>query len=154
METRLAASPHLLVVEPDAALRELLGEALSEEGVVTCCAATLEEALALVDQRAFDCIITDDTRGGTAQDPLCVARALRQRAQPTPVGVLTAWQVTPGAGDRRDLAFVLPKPFDLDQLLAQVAVALGAPQAPAAPPLLNHLSGKEVGAPQGRSQRS
>ena len=152
METRLAASPHLLVVEPDAALRTLLSEALSESGWSPCCAATVEEAL--VDQRAFDCIITDDPRGGTAQEPLCVARALRQQAQPTPVGVLTAWQVTPEAGDRRDLAIVLPKLFDLDQLLAQVAVALGAPQAPAAPPLLNHLSGKEVGAPLGRAQRS
>jgi DNA-binding response OmpR family regulator len=126
MEARLAASPHLLVVEPDAALRGLLGEALSEEGAVTCGAATLEEALALVDHRAFDLILTD-AGVGASPDSLCIARTLRHRAQPTPVGVLTAWNLTPEAGNRCDLAFVLPKPFELDQLLAQVAVALGAP---------------------------
>jgi CheY-like chemotaxis protein len=129
MKTRRSAAARLLVVEPDAAVRELLCAALSEEGYVTCGAATVEEALALVDHRAFDCILTDDTRVGTAQDPLCVARALRQRAQPTPVGVLTAWPLTPEAGDCRDLAFVLPKPCDLDHLYKQVAAALGATAA-------------------------
>src|SRR5215475_5463011 len=52
-------APHLLFVDDEAALRGLMAERLTERGFEVVEADSGERALALLDQFAFDIIITD-----------------------------------------------------------------------------------------------
>jgi CheY-like chemotaxis protein len=112
-----------LVVEDDANIREALRLLLEEEGYDVLEATSLDAALAIVENATVQLILTDSLAARTS-DKLTAAGLLRQRAFPTPVGVLTGWPVDQESVNNLDLAFVLGKPFDLDDLLARVANTL------------------------------
>lgn len=115
--------PELLLVEDDADLRAALLTLVTEEGYTAREADSLERALALVDAQVFDLILTD-CLSANGRDPLAGVAALRERAAPTPVGVMTGWHLSPEEVRAAGFAFLVEKPFDLDHLMLEIAAGV------------------------------
>ena len=113
----------VLIVEDDVDLLETVATALRDYGYAVTGAATVTDALAEVEQHTFRLVLCD-LFATSARDPLRSVEDLRERAQPTPVGVMTSWKVTSEAAAARGFTFLLPKPFELDDLFARVAEAV------------------------------
>ncbi len=113
----------VLIVEDDADLLDTAVTALRDYGYHVTGVASLPDALAEVEQRTY-WLVLSDLFATSARDPLVSVEELRERAQPTPVAVMTSWKVTPAEAEARGFAFLLPKPFDLDDLFARVAESL------------------------------
>jgi CheY-like chemotaxis protein len=118
----------ILVVDDEPAIRELLVAVLGDEGHTVLAAADGDAAWALLTQppagvRRPDLVVTD-----VMMPKLDGLRLLRRiRANPalagTPVLLLTAAR-PPNLAGENGVSF-LPKPFDLDAVLAAVASAVG-----------------------------
>lgn len=116
----------LLIVEDDAAMRDLLQEDLEQAGYATIPAVDGREALAYVqrEEELIDLVITDVQMPGLkGGDLLTVVRARRAEA---PVIVITAFGSAREAVEMMDRgAFqYLTKPFDSHTLLGLVVEAL------------------------------
>lgn len=114
---------HLLIVEDSAEIRETLELVLKEEGYYVALAPDLSRAFALLDTQTFDLVLTDLFTFNQI-DPLQSVSALRARVAPGPIAVISGWQVDPEYAKRQGFAFLLTKPFELDDLLASVASCL------------------------------
>jgi CheY-like chemotaxis protein len=122
-------SPRVLIIEDDQDTQEVLGAILSEEGYQVSLVASPQEALKLLDEQVFHFILTDlFTR--QVDDPLGSVAALRAQAQPTPIGVMTGWNVSAEAVQRAGFACLVKKPFGLEEMLAAVAACLRAALSP------------------------
>lgn len=119
-------APHLLVVEDDADIRDILGAILREEGYEVSLAASPQEAMLLLEEQVFHFVLTDLFAWGT-NEPLRSVSALLDQAQPTPIGLLTSWKVSKEAAELAGFACLIGKPFDLDDLLATIASCLNVP---------------------------
>jgi DNA-binding response OmpR family regulator len=117
------SSPHLLLVEDDLNIQELMEQLLCEEGYDVVVAVSLDEAFQLVSKHTFDLIMTDafPERG---QNPLSSVEGLRLLAHPTPVGIMTAWPLSDEKAYLQGFACLIKKPFDLDDFLTTVAACL------------------------------
>lgn len=120
------ATSRLLVAEDDADLQYILKLVLEEEGYQIVTASSLEEALGLVNEQHFALILTD-LFAKMPHNPLGSAQILKQHAPATPVAVMTGWRLSVEEIERQGFRFLVPKPFDLDELLALVANALRSP---------------------------
>lgn len=126
MSGPLSARPHVLVVEDDAELHDLLTLLLREEGYLVTSATALEQAMALLEQHTFHFILSDLFRQAPS-DPLINIEPLRERAWPIPIGIMTAWNISEEAAKRRGFACLIRKPFDIDHLSATIATCLNTP---------------------------
>src|SRR5687767_2492014 len=135
-----AAQPHVLVVEDEANLRELVSLHLRLEHAVPVEAEDGRAALDLARQRRFDLVILDLMLPGL--DGLTVCRAIRKDSanQSTPILMLTARReesdkvlgLDSGADD------YLTKPFGVRELMARVRALLrrvGTRETGASPPV-------------------
>jgi len=112
-------SDHLLIVDDDPGLRELLGDYLSRNGFRVSSVADGRGLWAALDQEAVDLIILDLMLPG--DDGLTLCRNLRARSR-IPIIMLTA------RGDDTDRIIglemgaddYLPKPFNPRELLARI----------------------------------
>lgn len=129
MNESAAAKPRLLVVEDDRDNRKTLCMLLADYGYEVIPASSLGMALTLVDTEAFQFILTDSF-ARTPEAVLTSLGGLLERAQPTPVGISTGWQLSEEDAQRAGFAFVAIKPYDFNQLLALIANALGTPLTP------------------------
>jgi two-component system, OmpR family, phosphate regulon response regulator OmpR len=126
-------NPHILVVDDDARLRELLRKFLSDRGFRTTTAANSAEAEARLGSLAFDLIVLDVMMPGETGVEL--TRRLR-RTDSVPILLLTARNETQdringlasGADD------YLAKPFEPDELLLRVQAILRRVPPPAVAP--------------------
>jgi two-component system response regulator AtoC len=117
-------APHLLLVDDETALRQLTAERLAERGFEVVQADSGEQALELVDQFAFDLLITDLRLPGI--DGTGVINAARAK-YPAIVGI-----VITGYGTVRDAVAAIKngasdfiaKPFHFDELMHVVQKAL------------------------------
>ncbi|MGZ3602766.1 MAG: response regulator [Ktedonobacterales bacterium] len=123
MEDIAVRKAHLLIVEDSAEIRETLELVLTEEGYKVSLAPDLSRAFALVSEQTFDLVLTDLFTFSQV-DPLQSVSQLRTRVAPTPIGVISGWQVDPEYAKRQGFAFLLTKPFELEDLLACVATCL------------------------------
>ena len=121
--------PRLLVVEDDQETRDVVLDLLIEEGYTVVSAASLDEALAQVNNQVFDLILADVV-GWTTHAPLQAVERLRDQAQPTPVGLFTSWNLSEEAITAQGFARLLKKPFDLADLLTLVAELVARPLTP------------------------
>ena len=117
-------SANILVVEDDAAINEVVCARLRQEGHAVEPAFSGTEARLLLEARAFDLVITDLMLPGLPGEE--VVKLVRARSAATPVIVASA---RAEVSDRIDLLALgaddyLVKPFDLDELVARVAVQL------------------------------
>lgn len=127
MHARALTQPRLLLVEPDAELREILSDLLSEEGYELQSATTLQEALALLDRQPFVLVLAD-LFAGVSKHAFTQAQILRRRANPTPVGLLmTNPPRDPEAAQQSGFACVISMPFELDDFLMTIATCVNQP---------------------------
>jgi two-component system response regulator MprA len=114
----------ILVVDDEPAVRTALARALALEHYDVALAADANEALALLDARAYDAIVLDVLMPGMSGVELC--RRLRAAQDRTPVLMLTAREgvdervegLDAGADD------YMAKPFALRELMARVRALL------------------------------
>ncbi|GAA3978868.1 response regulator transcription factor [Thermobifida alba] len=114
----------VLIADDDRAIRDSLERALQLEGYRTRTAADGVEALTAVHADPVDLLILDVMMPGV--DGLGVCRVLRAEGDRTPILMLTARVETPDrvAGLDAGADDYLPKPFDLDELLARIRALL------------------------------
>ncbi|MFC3125877.1 response regulator [Pseudoroseomonas globiformis] len=129
--------PHLLVVDDDARLRNLLHRFLSEQGFRVSAAADAATARQAMQSMAFDLLVLDVMMPG--ESGLELAEGLRRSGHEVPILMLTA----AGAPDDRIAGFehgaddYLAKPFDPRELALRIRTILRrvAPPIPASQPL-------------------
>ncbi len=136
-------SPHILIVDDDERIRQLLARFLLKNGFLVTTAADAARARRLLAGLVFDLLVLDVMMPG--EDGLSLCRDVTARLT-TPVILLTARGET---GDRiRGLEAgaddYLPKPFDPKELLLRINAILRRathepPPPPAAPPRLLRL---------------
>lgn len=120
----LASAPRLLVVDDDTDLLDLVSTMLEEGGYAVTSASSLRGSLRTLEDHLFQLVLTDLFREPGQHHPLQSIQPLLEQAAPIPIGVMTGWQVAEDDPDLADLAFLLQKPFDLDDLLGQVDAVL------------------------------
>jgi CheY-like chemotaxis protein len=123
MDALYPSQPHILVVEANADVNDILCTALQEEGYTTSCVPSLDEALEALKTQSFPLILAD-LYAGKSRHSFTQAHILRRRVRPIPVGLLTTQNVSQEEARREGFAFLLQMPFDLDDLFANVASAL------------------------------
>lgn len=125
-------SAHLLIVEDDAEMRDLLRKVLEKEGYRISVAGDGREAIASLSRKPYDLVVTDmlmPDDGG-----LELLRAIRQIHPPLPVIIITAfgdWGSYSRALELGAAAFI-SKPLKMAELIAAIQIALagsGAGQA-------------------------
>ena len=117
--------PTVLVVVDEPAIREIVAALLEDEGYKVRRAKDGLEALATVDAGQVDLVLSDVTM--PRLDGATLAKKLRRRGRPVPVVLMSAYY---DAVDVPGVTFV-PKPFEIDRLLAAVTSALAADHLPA-----------------------
>lgn len=128
----MTASPHIVVVDDEADLREMVQEYLIDQGFLVSQADGGESLRALMAERPVDLVILDINMPG--EDGLSVARYVK-KAGNAGIIMLTA---NSGSVDRVIGLEIgaddyVPKPFDLRELLARVRAVLRRVSLPNAP---------------------
>jgi DNA-binding NtrC family response regulator len=110
----------VLVVDDDAAMREMLASLLEDEGVRCTPAANVEDALTQVREHGFDAVLSDIRMPG--RDGIEFTGELRQLRPETPVILMTAFGSIDSAVDAmRAGAFdYVTKPFKRGAILASL----------------------------------
>lgn len=124
LEPDILYPQHLLVVDDDARLRDLLSKYLQEHGFVLSVARDVQGALDLLKEISFDLIVLDVMMPGQSGFDLC--EKLRLSHTTTPILFLSAKVEV----DDRLLGFekggddYLPKPFEPKELLLRIKALL------------------------------
>jgi two-component system phosphate regulon response regulator OmpR len=118
-----AQRPHVLVVDDDRRIRDLLSRYLGEQGFVVMSAGDAKEAVELLEHFAFDVLVVDVMMPG--QSGLDFVRAHSQ-AKDTPVLLLTALGETAHRIDGLEAGAddYLAKPFEPRELLLRLNAIL------------------------------
>jgi two-component system response regulator AtoC len=116
---------HILIVEDEAPLREVVAERLTDRGFTVEQAATGEDALARIAEFAYDIIITDLRLGGVVDGSRVLddARAL----YPDIIGIIvTGFGTVKDAVEaiKRGATDYIQKPFQFDELTHVIDAAL------------------------------
>lgn len=116
-------APHLLVIDDDRRIRELLSRYLGEHGFRVSVAANAEAARRKLDGMEFDLLIVDVMMPG--ETGVSLTRSLRQ-SHPVPVLMLTALAETDDriTGLEAGADDYLPKPFEPRELLLRISSIL------------------------------
>jgi len=132
--------PHILVVDDDREIRDLLARFLVKHGLRVTTARDGAEMRKALDDWKIDLVVLDLMMPG--EDGLSLTRWLRAQGTPVPIIMLTAMGedtdrivgLEMGADD------YLPKPFNPRELLARIKAVLRRMQNPP-PPSDNHSGG-------------
>lgn len=124
MSLAVASPPHLLVVEDDRDILDAVQGVLQEEGYAVTPAISLPASLAALEEHLFHFVLTDLFLQPAQRDPFQSIQPLLTEAAPIPVGVMTAWRVPEEDIAQANLAFLLRKPFELDDLLGHLDAQL------------------------------
>jgi DNA-binding response OmpR family regulator len=113
----------ILVVDDEPSIASALAMVLVDEGHTVRIAQNGAEAVALLTRQPADLIVSDVMM--PMLDGLTLVRHLRRRGDRTPVVLMTAApsRVTKLPGVR-----LVPKPFDLDEMLEIISAALAEPE--------------------------
>lgn len=128
-------SDEILVVDDDEAVGKVLAALLTQAGNKATWVGSAEAALATLEKRAFDLVISDVRMPGLSG--LDLLKLLRQRSPDLPVVLLTAHGTVQMAVEamREGAADFLLKPFNRDEVLFVVKKCLSSSETErAAPP--------------------
>jgi len=116
--------PHLLVVDDELSMRELLEYMLTKEGYAVTCAETGRNAIDLLGKNKYDLLLCDIRLGDISG--LDVLRASKNSSQGTVVILISAYATTETAVEAMNEGAYdyVPKPFDKDELMQTIAKAL------------------------------
>ena len=136
-------APHLLVVDDDRRLRDLLSRFLAMEGYRVTTANTAADARAKLTGLDFDLLVLDVMMPG--ESGLDLARSIRKTSS-VPILMLTARHETESRieGLQAGADDYLPKPFEPRELSLRIASILKRAQPAAAPPAETVRFGKFV----------
>ncbi len=85
-------SRRLLIIDDEAAVRSALADYFTSHGYKVDCARSYAAALARLDARRYDMVITDLRMSGTgSSDGLDVIQYVRKRSPATPIILITAY---------------------------------------------------------------
>ena len=115
---------HILVVDDELSMREVLEYMLSREGYQVTCAENGATAVRLLGEQGFDLLLCDIKLGDISG--LDVLRASKNANQDTVVIMISAYASTETAVEAMNAGAYdyVPKPFDKDELLQTIAKAL------------------------------
>jgi two-component system response regulator AtoC len=119
------AEKHILLVEDEAALREVVAERLSDSGFLVAQAAAGQEALDRLAEFAFDIVITDLRLGGEVDGNRVLEEA--RSLYPDIVGIIvTGYGTVKDAVEaiKRGASDFIQKPFQFDELRHVIDTAL------------------------------
>ena len=110
-------TPHLLFIDDEPALRELMTERLTDRGFEVVACEDGEKAIQLLDQFAFDVLITDLRMPGI--DGVSVIDAARERYPGIIAIVITGYGTVRDAVDaiKRGASDFIAKPFQFEELM-------------------------------------
>lgn len=111
----------MLIVDDDEAQREVVGEILDLEGIQVLSASTAEEAVGLLDQMPD--VLLMDLHGVATEELL---DAVRQRPNPPSLLVLSGDMRLSQHAQRMHADGWLGKPYELEDLLKEVARLIDA----------------------------
>ena len=120
-----SGAARVLVLDDEESIRDLLGEGLAARGLRVNCAATVEEALHLVAQRAYDVLLCDlnlshdgDSGGGKSAAERVLAAAGAQK----PAVIYMTGEYVDDARRAKELdgASCLQKPFRIADVVAEI----------------------------------
>jgi len=116
--------PHILVVDDELSMRELLEIMLTGEGYKVACAETGRQAVSMIKKEDFDLLLCDIRLGDITG--LDVLRASKKRNQNTVVIMISAYATTETAVEAMNEGAYdyVPKPFDNEELKQTIAKAL------------------------------
>ncbi|MGF1592430.1 MAG: response regulator [Kiloniellaceae bacterium] len=132
-EQALAEQPHILVIDDDTRLRDLLQRYLNDQGFRVTTAVDAADARAKLAALAFDLLVLDIMMPG--ESGLQLTETLR-RDNAVPILLLTAMNETENriAGFECGADDYLPKPFEPRELVLRInAILRRVPPAPPAP---------------------
>jgi DNA-binding NtrC family response regulator len=120
----MTAAPHLLFIDDEATLRGVMAERLTERGFTVVEAESGEQALELLDQFAFDAVITDLKLPGI--DGSRVLEGARERYPGIVTIVITGYGTMSDAlnAGKRGASDFIAKPFQFDELFLRLQKAL------------------------------
>jgi DNA-binding NtrC family response regulator len=113
----------ILLIEDDAAIARLTAILLQQEGYAVEMATGLQEALPLLAADAFDLVIADTERGSRPAD-LSGLAPLMTSAGARPVLLFSAHRFSTAQIDAAGLSGSIRKPYDVDDLLRTIRLAL------------------------------
>ena len=115
---------HILVVDDELSMRELLEYLLTKEGYQVTCAESGTRAIELLREDRYDLMICDIRLGDITG--LDVLRASKSKNPDTVVIMISAYVTTEVAVEAMNEGAYdyVPKPFDNDELKATIANAL------------------------------
>ncbi len=118
------SSPHILVVDDELSMRELLELMLCKEGYRVCCAENGKKALSLLEKKSFDLLLCDIRLGDLTG--LDVLKAAKKHTSDIPVIMISAYTTTELAvASMNEGAYdFVPKPFNNIELKQTIAQAL------------------------------
>jgi two-component system response regulator PilR (NtrC family) len=117
-------TPHIMVVDDELSMRELLEYMLTKEGYEVTCAKSGREAVSLLGKTHFDLLLCDIRLGDITG--LDVLRASKRNYPDTVVIMISAYATTETAVEAMNEGAYdyVPKPFDKDELMETIAKAL------------------------------
>src|SRR5210317_1164170 len=117
-------APHILVVDDELSMREVLEYMLNKEGYQVTCADKGVNAIALLEKQHFALMLCDIRLGDISG--LDVLQASKKASQDTVVILISAYATTETAVEAMNAGAYdyVPKPFDKDELLATIAKAI------------------------------
>ena len=122
--TMTSNTPHILVVDDELSMRELLDIMLTGENYKVTCAETGRQAISMIKKTDFDLLLCDIRLGDITG--LDVLRASKKRNQNTVVIMISAYATTETAVEAMNEGAYdyVPKPFDNEELKQTIAKAL------------------------------
>ncbi len=119
----------ILIADDDAALLQVLTEALQLAGHIPTQAGTVSDLLtALRGAATFDLILTDMFAADYSEISTTL-RELRDATGDTPILLITGWAEIENEAPRLAATDILVKPFSLDQLLERIDSLVHRPTA-------------------------
>ena len=116
--------PHILVVDDELSMRELLEFLLSREGYTVSLAENGRNAINMLDKHAYDLLLCDIKLGDMTG--LDVLKASKTKHPDTTVIMISAFATTETAVEAMNMGAYdyVPKPFDNEELKQTIAKAL------------------------------
>jgi two-component system response regulator PilR (NtrC family) len=117
-------TPHILVVDDELSMRELLEVLLGKEGYKVTCSKNGRDAISMIKKTVFDLLLCDIKLGDITG--IDVLKALREENQDTVVIMISAYASTEAAVEAMNEGAYdfVPKPFDNEELKQTIKNAL------------------------------
>ena len=117
-------TPHILVVDDELSMRELLEVLLAKEGYKATCVKNGRDAISMIKKTVFDLLLCDIRLGDITG--IDVLKALREQNQDTVVIMISAYASTEAAVEAMNEGAYdfVPKPFNNEELKKTIKNAL------------------------------